>query len=142
MLMQVHGPELPAPLGQLSPWLDFLGEELDAVLSRLAAQAHRRVIKTHSPLDGIPLTGAVHYVVVARHPLDAAVSLWHQSANITRARTAELTGREEATGTRPEATDWLRRWIAADRAAYRDRAQKLVGDAEPGFLAWLHGEKA
>ena len=66
--------DLPAPLPDLSPWLDWVGEPRDEVVARLEAQGHRRFVKTHTPLDGLPLDPRATYVVVARHPLDAAVS--------------------------------------------------------------------
>ena len=71
------------------------GRAARRVFARLAAQPHRRFIKTHTPLDGVPLDPRAHYVVVARHPLDMAVSLYHQSANLDRARIAELTGQPD-----------------------------------------------
>ena len=97
-LLVLGTPELPAPLTVLSPWLDWLGEPQDTVYDRLAAQPHRRFIKTHTPLDGVPLDPRVHYVVVARHPLDMAVSLYHQAGNLDRVRIAELTGQPAPTG--------------------------------------------
>jgi aryl sulfotransferase len=84
--------DLPAPLGTLSPWLDWLIVPRDEVYARLEAQTHRRFIKTHTPLDGIPLDPRATYLVVARHPLDMAVSLFHQGVNLNRERIAELTG--------------------------------------------------
>ncbi len=108
----VHGPDLPAPLAELSPWLDHLVEPIDAVVERLSAQRHRRVVKTHTPLDGLPLRPDVHYVVIARHPLDAAVSLYHQGDNIDRVRVAELTGAPIPRSNRPELRAWLLGWIA------------------------------
>ncbi|MEU4550690.1 sulfotransferase domain-containing protein [Micromonospora violae] len=107
-------PELPAPLSVLSPWLDWLGEPRETVYDRLAAQPHRRFIKTHTPLDGVPLDPRVRYVVVARHPLDMAVSLYHQSANLDRARLAELTGQPAPAGPpreRPPVREWLTNWV-------------------------------
>lgn len=77
-LLIFQTPELPAPLGVLSPWLDFLITPKKELYERLAAQDHRRFIKTHTPLDGIPIDDRVTYIVVARHPLDMAVSLYHQ----------------------------------------------------------------
>ena len=59
---------------------------LDERFAGLAEQRHRRFIKTHTPLDGIPLDPRATYIVVARHPLDMAVSLYHQGNNIDRAR--------------------------------------------------------
>ena len=63
--------DLPAPLADLSPWLDWLGEPRAEVYARLAAQEHRRFIKTHTPLDGIPLDSRATYIVVGR-PIIAA----------------------------------------------------------------------
>jgi hypothetical protein len=57
---------------------------------RLAAQRNRRIIKTHTPLDGVPIDARATYIVVARDPLDMAVSLYHQAANLDRRRIAML----------------------------------------------------
>jgi aryl sulfotransferase len=109
--------DLPARLGDLSPWLDFLVTPKDEVYRRLAAQEHRRFIKTHTPLDGIPLDDRATYVVVARHPLDMAVSLYHQSNNIDRDRMRALTGQpasDAPPAPQPELHDWLLGWIRAN----------------------------
>ncbi|MEU1400378.1 sulfotransferase domain-containing protein [Micromonospora zamorensis] len=113
-LLVLGTPELPAPLNVLSPWLDWLAEPQDAVYDRLAAQPHRRFIKTHTPLDGVPLDPRVHYVVVARHPLDMAVSLHHQAGNLNQVRLAELTGQPAPTGPprkRLPVEQWLPSWV-------------------------------
>jgi hypothetical protein len=81
----------------------------------LAAQAHRRCIKTHTPLDGVPLDDRVTYIVVARHPLDLAVSLYHHGDNLDRARLRQLTGHPEPSApapTRPPLEEWLAAWAA------------------------------
>ena len=59
-LLIFQRPELPAPLWHLSPWLDHTIAPPDDVYARLAGQPHRRFIKTHTPLDGIPLRPAGH----------------------------------------------------------------------------------
>ena len=94
-LLVFQDPELPEPLGRLSPWIDWLGTPGHDLYARLAAQKHRRFVKTHTPLDGIPLDARATYIVVGRHPLDTAVSLYHQSENIDRRRLRELTGQPE-----------------------------------------------
>lgn len=116
LLHLVHGRDLPAPLATLSPWVDARFEPIEEVRARLAAQDHRRVVKTHTPLDGLPLDPRVTHVVVARHPLDAAVSLWHQGANLDRARIAQLTGNEPPAAPAPRTPlpTWLRAWAAAE----------------------------
>jgi hypothetical protein len=96
-LLIFQQPRPPAPIAQLSPWLDHLIAPREQVFAQLAGQEHRRFIKTHTPLDGIPLDPRVTYLVTARHPLDVAVSLYHHSANIDRARFRQLIGQPEPT---------------------------------------------
>jgi len=132
-LLVFQTPDLPAPLTSMSPWLDWLIIPRDEVLARLAAQRHRRFIKTHTPLDGLPLDPRATFIVVARHPLDMAVSLFHQSANLNRDRIAELTGspRPAAGERRAEPRsmrDSLIAWINRDVAP----AEEL--DSLPGVL--------
>jgi aryl sulfotransferase len=131
-LLLVHGdPDLPAPLAELSPWLDWRVEDRDEVLARLDQQTHRRVIKTHTPLDGLPLSSRATYLVVARHPLDAAVSLRHQGDNLDRGRMAELSGMTappslSGDGRDSPAGEWLSRWIA-DEADPTEQLDSLDG---------------
>jgi aryl sulfotransferase len=120
--------DLPAPLPTLSPWLDWLVEPRDEVFARLAAQQHRRFIKTHTPLDGVPLDDRATYIVVARHPLDMAVSLHHQSANLDRARMRQLTGVVETAVPALSVHDALVAWIDRDAAPADDL------DSLPGVL--------
>jgi hypothetical protein len=115
-LLVFQSPDLPAPLAELSPWLDWLIAPQEEVYARLDAQDHRRVIKTHTPLDGIPLDARATYIVVARHPLDMAVSLYHHSANIDRERVRQLTGQPGSLYTaspRPSLREWVLRWVGA-----------------------------
>ncbi len=147
-LLVFGGPDLPRPLAELSPWLDWEVEPRDDVVARLDAQRHRRVIKTHTPLDGLPLDERATFVVVGRHPLDAAVSLYHQGDNLDRARLAQLTGSappsSEPGGSgeaRPSIDAWLRQWIAWDGPA----AERL--DSLPGMIhhvadAWARRDRS
>jgi aryl sulfotransferase len=130
-LLIFQTPDLPAPLAQLSPWLDHLIVPREQVYAELAAQEHRRFIKTHTPLDGIPLDPRATYIVTARDPLDMAVSLYHQSANIDHARLRQLTGEPEP-GTprraRKPLRDWLLGWIA------REENPREQPDSLPGVM--------
>ena len=118
-LLIFQAPELPAPLAELSPWLDWLPVPRDQVFRQLEAQRHRRFIKTHTPLDGLPLDPRATYIVVARSPLDMALSLYYQGANIDRTRLRQLTGQPEPTpagSPRLPPREWLLRWIDDDVA--------------------------
>ena len=59
-LLIFDGPAFPAPLGDISLWLDMCIRPLAEVMAAYAAQTHRRFIKTHTPLDGLPLYADVH----------------------------------------------------------------------------------
>lgn len=142
-LLIFQTPELPAPLAQLSPWLDHLIVPREQVYAELAAQQHRRFIKTHTPLDGIPLDPRATYIVTARDPLDMAVSLYHQGANLDRERVRQLIGQPEPTTPRPAPKplhDWLVRWVA------RDDDPRQEPDSLPSVLwhlsdAWARRDK-
>jgi len=128
-LLVFQNPDLPAPLAELSPWLDWLVTPRDEVYARLSAQDHRRFVKTHTPLDGIPLDPRATYIVVARHPLDMAVSLYHQGDNLDRERIRRLTGQPEPDGPpspRPPLREWLLSWIDRDVGA-REEMDSLPG---------------
>lgn len=81
-LLVFDGPELPAPISKVSPWLDMQLAPRSDVVALLDAQTHRRFIKTHTPLDGIPYDERVRYVCVGRDPRDVAVSTGHHMRNM------------------------------------------------------------
>lgn len=81
---------LPAPLSELSPWVDMRTQRAEVLRARLEAQTHRRFLKTHVPLDGLPRREGVTYVVVGRDPRDAWVSMEHQASNLDVARAMAL----------------------------------------------------
>ncbi len=74
--------EFPGRMDDLSPWLDQRTRSDQEVLAQLEAQTHRRFIKTHTPLDGIPEWPEVTYIAVARDPRDVFVSWEHHIENM------------------------------------------------------------
>ncbi|MGA7759495.1 MAG: sulfotransferase domain-containing protein [Ilumatobacteraceae bacterium] len=81
-LMIFDGPSFPAKLDAMSPWLDMRIRSEDEVFDIYDRQTHRRFIKTHTPLDGLPLRDDVYYVVVGRDPRDVLISWEHHMENI------------------------------------------------------------
>ncbi len=73
-LLIFQSPE-PRPLGELSPWLDcrFM-MPIEAALPMIEAQTHRRFLKTHLPMDALPIYDEVRYIHVARDGRDACMS--------------------------------------------------------------------
>ena len=94
--------DLPAPLTTLSPWVDVQTATLEKVLADLESQQHRRFIKSHTPLDGLPFDERVTYITVGRDPRDMALSWDNHFANMNleiiigkRIEVGDLDGLEE-----------------------------------------------
>ena len=69
---------------EVSPWLDArVFGPVEEVLGRLEQQRHRRFIKTHLALDGLPYYPQVKYIVVGRDPRDVFMSMWHHYRSFT-----------------------------------------------------------
>ena len=87
------------PLPLTSPWLDarFHGP-LEEVRAGLAAQTHRRFVKSHLPFDGLPYFPNVKYVIVARDTRDVFMSLWNHYSNYTDAMMERLNDQSEWSG--------------------------------------------
>ena len=81
-LLIFQDPALPAPLTRLSPWLDIQTETVESVVAVLEGQTHRRFIKTHTPLDGVPCDDRVTYITVGRDPRDVALSWDNHMSNL------------------------------------------------------------
>lgn len=104
--------DLGAPISTISPWLDMLLHTDEEVFALLEAQTHRRFIKTHTPLDGVPQLESVTYLAMARHPLDVALSDRDHRLNMRDEHAVEL--RTAAAG----AAEGMDRSIPDDPAEY------------------------
>ncbi|HEU5084773.1 MAG TPA: sulfotransferase domain-containing protein [Acidimicrobiales bacterium] len=82
--------EIGRPIASISPWLDQLLRPIDEVIADLEAMPHRRFIKSHTPIDGLPWHEDVTYLSVLRDPRDAAVSWDHHFANLDHERVVAL----------------------------------------------------
>jgi aryl sulfotransferase len=69
-------------ISNISPWLD-LRIMPPEILELMEAQTHRRVIKTHLPLDALVFSPKAKYLYVARDGRDVIFSMYnhHSSAN-------------------------------------------------------------
>ncbi|MEM7469529.1 MAG: sulfotransferase domain-containing protein [Pseudomonadota bacterium] len=80
-LLIFQSSKFPMALGDLSPWLDLKIESIEKIAATYNAQSHRRIIKTHTPLDGIPFFENVSYVYCARDPRDIFMSMQGHGEN-------------------------------------------------------------
>jgi aryl sulfotransferase len=115
-------------LDLMSPWLEMQTRDIGTVLADLEAQPHRRFIKSHTPLDGLPYDEAITYICVGRDPRDVAISLAAHVDNLDLV--ALFTARDRAVGNEDLAelmSDWepppsdplerFWRWVDESRAA-------------------------
>lgn len=75
-------PEVETELSVKMPWIDIRIREMSEVADRLDAMQHRRSMKSHTPMDGVPLDDHAQYICVFRHPLDAHFSYRKHVRNI------------------------------------------------------------
>jgi aryl sulfotransferase len=137
-LLIFQNPELPDSLASISPWLDWLIAPQADVYAQLAAQRHRRFIKSHTPLDGLPYDPGVTYIVPARHPLDMAVSLYYRGENLNRERMRALSGQSDAGAPAPARAplhQWLLEWIESE-ANPQESLDSLAGVVWHLTCAW------
>nr|VFJ42287.1 MAG: aryl sulfotransferase [Candidatus Kentron sp. FW] len=66
----------PLPAGKMAPWVEVSLPPPGAIVNALEDMKHRRVMKTHLPLDGVPYFPEARYIVVGRDGRDVAMSLW------------------------------------------------------------------
>lgn len=113
-LLWPDGPA-PAPVMQLSPWIEFKVMPHELVRATLEAQTHRRFMKSHTPADGIPFFPDAKYLVVGRDGRDAFMSLCNHVERFKLA--GDLNERAVADGL-PPMPEW-------------------TGDVHGFFEAWL-----
>lgn len=74
----------PDTLNRVSPWMDssFIVKVQDP-RPLVESQTHRRFLKSHVPLDGLPYFPEVKYICVGRDGRDVFMSLWNHYRSYT-----------------------------------------------------------
>ena len=125
--------ELPGPASFISPWLDFRPIPLEIVLGQLEAQEHRRYIKTHTPLDGLPYLPQAKYLCVSRDPRDVFMSLLNHWGSHTEEFYAAANGVPGRVG------DEFPRFTGDVKQMWRDWITRSWFDWEiGGYPYWSH----
>ena len=94
----------PMPIMQISAWIDRrFPQPIEAVVAQIEAQKHRRFLKSHLPLDGLPFYDDVKYIHVARDGRDACMSFHNHGRGFTDQMLEQLSkaGMEDETIGRP-----------------------------------------
>ncbi len=75
------GPDPGLEVAEFSPWLDLRVPPKEVKLPMVEAQSHRRVLKTHLPLDALVFSPRAKYLYVARDGRDVVWSMYNHHAN-------------------------------------------------------------
>jgi len=81
-LLFTGDPDVETELSVKMPWIDIRFREIDDVAANVDGITARRCLKTHTPMDGLPLDDHAQYICVFRHPLDAHFSYRKHMRNI------------------------------------------------------------
>jgi aryl sulfotransferase len=127
-LLIFQTPDFEPSLDLISPWLDMQTRSVDAVVADLEAQTHRRFIKTHTPLDGLPYDERVTYICVGRDPRDVALSWDHHVSNTDLVKL--FTARDSAVGN-DDLGDFFVDGIPERPESEADRFWHFVDDEHP-----------
>jgi aryl sulfotransferase len=135
-LLVFQTPEFPATIDLLSPWLEMRLRRRADVFELYEGQTHRRFIKSHTPLDGLPGHERITYLCMGRDPRDVALS-WNNhmdNLNMEKAFSALAAAIEPGDNFGPppprptfaDDREAARHWIDDDTAP-EDMAMSLAG---------------
>ncbi len=145
MLIAGTGEEEHFPmLGEVSPWVDFRPfpvskEELHPWLDSFE---HRRFLKSHLPLDGLPYFEQVKYIIVARDPRDVFMSLLNHYSNYTDAAYEEFNtpGFEPQPKYDGDARGFFRNWMTRGWFAWEEEGYPFWSNMHhtKTYWPWRH----
>jgi aryl sulfotransferase len=68
-------------VAEMSPWLDLRVPAREVKLAAVAAQRHRRFLKTHLPVDALVFSPRARYLYIGRDGRDVVWSMYNHHAN-------------------------------------------------------------
>jgi aryl sulfotransferase len=129
-LLIFQSPE-PRQFSAASPWLDaIIFAPIEAELALIEAQTHRRYVKSHMPLDAIPVYEGVKVIHTARDGRDACISMHNHMLGFLPARfaadAAAADGTSPARPPTPEhPRDFFLQWMTGAETGPTDPAGEL-----------------
>ena len=110
-------------VSEISPWLEYRWPSEEMRLDALNMQVHRRIIKTHLPLDALPYSIMPKYLYIARDGRDVALSLHHHHKNLRanvydRMNSVSYVGRNKIQAPTDSFHSYFQEWIEKDGHPY------------------------
>ncbi|MFA6113481.1 MAG: sulfotransferase domain-containing protein [Sphingomonas sp.] len=115
----IFGGDPDVSVCDLSPWMDLRVPPKAEKLQAVAAQQHRRFLKTHLPVDALVFSGQAKYLYVARDGRDVIWSMHNHHANANAAWFAALNDTPGRVGppimsADPDMHHYFRNWLERD----------------------------
>jgi hypothetical protein len=134
----LFGPDPDLEVAEMSPWLDLRVPPKEVKLPMVEAQAHRRFLKTHLPLDALVFSPKAKYIYVGRDGRDVVWSMhnhhananqfWYEALNDTPGRVGPPIEPPPATSGGTSASGWS---ATATRSGPSGERPQLVGVPRP-----------
>ncbi|WP_339949576.1 sulfotransferase domain-containing protein [uncultured Albimonas sp.] len=115
----IFGGDEALSVAEISPWMDLRLPPAEVKLAAVEAQTHRRVMKTHLPVDALAMSAKARYLYIGRDGRDVLWSLynhhvtanadWYAAINDTPGRVGPPIGRPEG-----DVVEYFRAWLAQD----------------------------
>lgn len=86
----LFGGDPSLPVAEMSPWLDLRVPPKAVKLPAVEAQTHRRILKTHLPVDALVFSPRAKYLYIARDGRDVVWSMYNHHVNANAAWYAAL----------------------------------------------------
>jgi hypothetical protein len=135
--------ELHLPLAEISHWMELKAASAEDVHAVYAAQDHRRFIKTHTPLDGLPWFPQATYICVARDPRDIFMSMLNHLRNFNPNAEAMFAREMREAGAEPPALpddpdEFFRMWLNAGSFPWETDGAPYWSVFRHGASYWAH----
>ncbi|MDP1862515.1 MAG: sulfotransferase domain-containing protein [Thiobacillus sp.] len=86
----LFGGDPSLPVAEMSPWLDLRVPPKAEKLPAVESQTHRRILKTHLPVDALVFSPRAKYLYIARDGRDVVWSMYNHHVNANAAWYAAL----------------------------------------------------
>jgi aryl sulfotransferase len=86
----IFGGDAGIDVSEMSPWVDLRVPPREVKLPAIAAQTHRRFLKTHLPVDALVFSPKAKYIYIGRDGRDVVWSMWNHHARANEAWYAAL----------------------------------------------------
>lgn len=139
--------DLHLPLAEISPWMELRAATTEETHAVFDGQDHRRIIKTHTALDGLPWLAEATYLCVQRDPRDIFMSMLNHLQNGNPEADAIFMREMQASTERPpplpeSPDDFFQMWLSNGSFPWESDGAPYWSVFRHGASFWAHRNQA